>query len=391
MEYTAELARKIIELSKLARNENRFLLKDEVLTFLSIPYYHNIDGDLKLEIAKYFYTLEYFNVYYRQTYRNQGSLIEAIFIEKSVAINLFSEIIYEILDKRRNPMVIEDLLDLFTNSLEIYFGLNDTIVKGCNMSLLYPIIEAVPDSFIIYKKSSLEERSKHKVGLAVWDDKFNKEMQFVSNIISIVRNSGITEFQRVLLKVNLLPKDFGIPKPYKKEEILEILEKFPHIIRVENNEIRIHDINKHMNIISFEKTPIKKFKKHFDVPGLIIVSFTGQTFPIAEANDYINLRPAIYFHVVNNLNREYDDILYKKESQFNKIFRSILNNDDIRDWMEVNLSISFVLEDYDYLKQNFDKLMQEYSPVLNLEKNPGNLFRTIIEEKIREHESGKES
>jgi hypothetical protein len=60
------------------------------------------------------------------------------------------------------------------------------------------------------------------------------------------------------------------------------------------------------------------------------------------------------------------------------------------EWAKENLAVSFVIEDYDYLKLNFDKLMQEYSPVLNLDKNPGNLFRGIIEEKIREYESGKE-
>ncbi|MBK7867565.1 MAG: hypothetical protein IPJ75_11625 [Ignavibacteriales bacterium] len=66
-------------------------------------------------------------------------------------------------------------------------------------------------------------------------------------------------------------------------------------------------------------------------------------------------------------------------------------DNDLDSWIESNLSATFILEDYDYLKLNFDKLMQEYSPVLNLDKNPGNLFRGIIEEKIREYESGKES
>ncbi|GJQ31248.1 MAG: hypothetical protein HBSAPP04_00870 [Ignavibacteriaceae bacterium] len=93
---------------------------------------------------------------------------------------------------------------------------------------------------------------------------------------------------------------------------------------------------------------------------------------------------------VSDLKQVYGKIFTQESYELTKILKAFLGDIDVWEWAKENLAVSFLVEDYDYLKLNFDSLMQEYSPVFNLDRNPGNLFRGIIEEKIREYESGRE-
>jgi len=314
--------------------------------------------------------------------------IDRLYCSKWFFYELISEIAFEALSKFEFPKALIDLRSTIRYQLATYLGLSQNELELIDTSKLGDILDS-DDRFIISHKSSFELGKNNLVALKSWEEKLYKSKRFVLDTINILAsNSGIT-LKKLLFKLNLSNYDYGLVKPYTTNTFIKVMQFEGNLFHINDDKIEIRSLNERIEDALKQKKKISHFRVGEHVSGLLILSYIGNNFPIAEAKEYVELRPMIFFLPIFSISLGFREALQQFEILIRKIFD--LNYQNIDDWMNENLAVSFVIEDYDYLKLNFDKLMQEYSPVLNLEKNPGNLFRGIIEEKLREYENGKES
>lgn len=309
---------------------------------------------------------------------------ERLFASKRFYDELITEIIFSILSNNKSPMPLEQLRSLLRLHMATYLGLNQNEISLIDLVKLETILSS-DGRFVISHKSAFEYGKNNYVALGVWEAKLYRTKSFVFEIIRTLGPDRVMPVKSLLFKLNLSKTNFGFAKPYSIETILKLMDIEGAIFTIEGELLKATAMEERIVLKLNGKMLIKDFKPQEDVPGLLVFSFIGEDFPISEAREYVNLRPAVYFAQVEYLEFSYSKILKSFVSLIASISGSSIG--DAYDWVLQNFAVSFVIEEPDFLKLNFDKLMSNYSPILNLDRNPGNLFRGIIEEKIREYEN----
>ena len=372
--------KQIKELLEILESEERFFTVQELAKRLTVKFIlpPTLDALSSIESVQVRH----------ETLSESNKKIERLYCHKIFFDELISEITFEGLVQFKIPKSLVDLRAYVRFKLATFLGLNQTELDLMDAMKLENILSA-DDRFKISHKSSFEIGKNNLVALKSWEEKLYKPKRFVLDVIDILAlNNGIS-LKKLLLKLNLSNNDYGFVKPYTIDTFKKVMQFEGNIFEIDEDTIRILSINDRVELALLQKKRLSNFKVNEQVSGLLIFLFIGDEFPIKEANEYVSLRPIVYFFPVFNIALGMSKLIESFKKSLQKMFGR--NFEDIDEWVNENLAISFVIENFDYLKLNFDGIMKEYSPVLNLEKNPGNLFRSIIEEKIREYESGKES
>jgi hypothetical protein len=317
-------------------------------------------------------------------------LVDELYCSKRFYLDLLSDLSEEYISEQKDQIDFGYLSMMVGSNLGTYLGLDKYWVTGFSNDDLWRVIVERSSKFLLSSESKFDERDKYRVTLSCEKPLQNNNQRLLLQIQKILHSNKEISITRLLVKVNLSSFDFGIPKPLSLEYLRKFIESSNHL-SINGDILTIKSLSSRLNYATTIKNNIADFDKSLNLPGLLIFSFNGKTFPIKEATEYINLRPIVFISITKNLTDGVIEFSNSDASEMIKNLKGFLGVTDIYQWIGENLAVSFIIEDYDYLKLNFDKLMQEYSPVLNLDKNPGNLFRGIIEEKIRESDSGKES
>lgn len=197
----------------------------------------------------------------------------------------------------------------------------------------------------------------------------------------------------IALHLNVCNEPFALPKPILSKDLSSFIEKYKYRFDIKEDSIQLKELAEFTTAaLKSNSISLKDFNTDSNFPGVIFIKFIGRHFPLREASLYIDIRPIIFISVVENLSVEFTDVLFSTNSElFGCLSPFFENRDQYIEWIKKNLAVTFLIEDSDYLRLNFDELMIRFSPVFNLEKNPGNLFRSIIEDKIKENaKNGKE-
>ncbi len=135
-----------------------------------------------------------------------------------------------------------------------------------------------------------------------------------------------------------------------------------------------------------------------------------KNFLIEEAKEYIATRPIIYIGLTSQISKFFifdrnkfsfhsDTILVdfinksdksKKESimELEELYRyllSILGSwENVKNWLKENVVFSIYEEAVKGLEPVYQKLIEKYSPIFNVNNNPGNLFAYTLEQKVQE-------
>lgn len=188
------------------------------------------------------------------------------------------------------------------------------------------------------------------------------------------------------LQLNVSSETFILPKPILSKNLLSFIEKYQYRFDIKEDSIQLRELTEFtIAALKSNSISLKDFNTGSNFPGVIFIKFIGKNFPLKEASSYIDIRPIIFISVVENLFIDFTDAVFAESSELYRCLSVFFeDHDQYIEWINQNLAVTFLIEDYDYLLLNFDKLMIQFSPVFNLEKNPGNLFRTFIEDKIKE-------
>lgn len=209
-------------------------------------------------------------------------------------------------------------------------------------------------------------------------------------------NSDFITIERLSFKIALSPLPMEIIKPVTKKELREILSNNIYFLYdKENDAVRLFTNNelseKIKNYFNQNYSPISISDTKYDKAGILAIKFTGKEFPLSEAKEYINVRPIIFLcDVAKNssikdillINRE----LSEKESNDIKYLKCLFDNDqEFINWLENNTSVSFHETHPKIIKYVHPKLLEDLSPIFNIQHNPGNLFQYTLKTKFEEY------
>ncbi len=127
--------------------------------------------------------------------------------------------------------------------------------------------------------------------------------------------------------------------------------------------------------------------------AIIAFYFIGEDFPIKDAESFVKLKKVLNLSLYSWNHSGLLDLYLnpeKKVSDFWQNIKMILPKDtDIKTWVASNIAISRVDGDRlpFKLEQIYPEMILYYSPILNLDDNPGNLFKMSIQEKIEQYKS----
>lgn len=267
-------------------------------------------------------------------------------------------------------------------------------------------------------------------------------------IIDILKENQSLKLSLLVHKLNSSSLDFEIEKPISEQKIKEILlnDNFTFSLKTDNfsddpiiefnetgyfsslikeNLIDIHSVYQKGKPQKAEKSVVGElfaiaYNNTFAKPrsGVFSAIYTGEQFPLIEAEEYVKVRNIIYISATEDLSKTISNILeYDRfnEEEFLINLYSILsstlisldikenqkqenyvyiNKDDqdyskkpesiYKDWIKNNIKFSFIAMPSQEAITFVKRFINAYSPVLNIENNLGNLFTTLILEKKKE-------
>lgn len=124
--------------------------------------------------------------------------------------------------------------------------------------------------------------------------------------------------------------------------------------------------------------------------ALFAFYFIGDNFPLPEAESFVKLSRIVYMRKYSWTHysqiSDFSDAIIKKFELWSLLTSLIPDNRELTKWYNKNIVLSYALaESLPYtLDQIYPKLISYYSPIFNIEDNPGNLFRLTIQEKLEE-------
>lgn len=142
------------------------------------------------------------------------------------------------------------------------------------------------------------------------------------------------------------------------------------------------------NILTIEEL-ISIYSNRTSSEGIFALIFTGKKFPIKKMDEYIKLRPIIGIDLTHSVAQVFNEELKTEDYEIIENLYAILSDIDVdvADWLRENTKVSFYEEEVEGLKIILPRIIQSFSPILNLKYNPGNLFRYTIQEKLNKYRS----
>ncbi len=305
-----------------------------------------------------------------------------------------------ILEDENKEISLKELRDIITRSFYHVFWDNRFTTSHINFESLHngddfllKIIKKNDHLFYIKDEDSFSDYFI-KIGNKKWiEEKIFEAEKILRNeiVFSIFKPLNKISFtlskltQRTNRSVNFL----GLPKPYGEELIEKIIKDNPDrfIYNEETKTVELVDDLIYLeNSFNKNKQLLKDFNSKSEDSGFLAFSFIGKSFPLNEAKDYISTRPIIYITTIENLSEEFQNLIENKESELIEILSAILPEDTkILEWINQNLAVSFVEFDEDYMNLIRNQVIEKFSPIFNLNDNPGNLFQYTLKNKLEEY------
>ncbi len=193
-------------------------------------------------------------------------------------------------------------------------------------------------------------------------------------------------------EINSLPCYF---KKYQDPVTIEDLENLTNkegvLNEVSTEEIR-YNFLKHLENILHDNISNKCATMNSGF-RLYVYYFKGKDFPMEEAAEYLKRRSVLKIHLLKWNSKTQHDTLFDidaKSFDLWGILESLLpEKTDLKMWVNNNIYISYI-EESDIvipLERCYRKLLQAYSPILNITDNPGNLLGLKISEKIEQYKN----
>lgn len=150
------------------------------------------------------------------------------------------------------------------------------------------------------------------------------------------------------------------------------------------------DLGKEENLSQMQEAIFLPYRLGWQV--IVSVKFVGDDFPLEESKEYINLRKIIYINpepdiFIQNIQRPFQWFLPEFYENLNAL---IPDEKEFKKFIEENLAFSVIILPTKMYNSTFDFLIKEFSPILNLKDNPGNLFYYTISKKVEELKRKKE-
>lgn len=337
-----------------------------------------------------------------------------------LAINEFykNEIVF-ILDDENLPLSIEEISEQLEKSFCNYFGFGkpefDEFVGNRGFHLFSPldkIQRIISQNNQLFYTIVTPTKSNYNdlVGLNKWETQIfcSQYSRFEYSILYNFRKSKreSLELKNLDFRINRSPVELDIPKPVLMDYVISQLEKSSDIYSFDKETEKVflkndlERIKKNLQSNSLKFLKFNNFVQMYSLggSGILSLSYTGQNFPLTEASEYVKLRNIIFitrtYSLYNNFQKLFD---FNKinDSKFLLILSAIIGEENLENWVTENIKISFHEEYFEPTdKELIDlekRIIEDISPLLNLEGNPGNLFRITLEDKLNAYLEGKSS
>ncbi|KAB2908909.1 MAG: hypothetical protein LC102_08900 [Ignavibacteriales bacterium] len=256
--------------------------------------------------------------------------------------------------------------------------------------LKYVILNS--DLFEVITATKHERDENNKIVLKDYYKKTDQDLNLVSSTIrafTSLKRENLTTSQ-LAYALSLDPMFTALLKPVNPKELSEALQKFERF-KLEGNSISLRGMEEMINNI-----PPDKYVSFNNIPhfwrgeGLLLLKFIGDKFPMEEAIKYLEIRPIIFASIESEFSAEKLEDLNANFPEFSTILTALLGESDIESWSKENLRAYFIHDQVEHLRTIFDSILKEISPILNIKKNPGNLFAGLIEEKLNSIDKDEE-
>lgn len=313
-----------------------------------------------------------------------------------------NEILY-ILKKKNDEVDLQTVINILEVQVVNYYGLTDPLGEsfeltsdaGLGNEKNKKLIDFIDKhSKIFYRRIGEGEFAKTWfIGLTDWKDKV------LENDRKIIRNAAIKvlrdmkgesiSLKELTYSVNRIKLDIFTPKPFNEELIKEII--------LQNSGRLVYDISKDKITLSEDLEYITNYFKENrynfnefnfaeNSSGLLAYIFVGKEFPLKEAEEYVKTRPIIFIDEIHytNVNR----INISNESTLREYLKAVMDisdDEEIKKWLSENIALSYYEESKAEIKKIAPKIIEKFSPIFNLDKNPGNLFQYTLKSKLEEY------
>lgn len=291
---------------------------------------------------------------------------------------------------------------------------------GCFLSDLMKYIENLVISQItILPVSSLEVKNgRSELNSIVWQVllQFPKVFKMNSNrtYITLQKKEDLKNFiaKTIFQRGKQLIVNNDYFSQLGKQEILELVNTTENYFLEYQKPLVLSDLNAIQkgnnnwfddygdSIVFKDLAPLKEnLRNHYGrllLPhqgtAIFAFYFIGEHFPLPEAETFVKLSQIIYLKKFSWYDHSdisgFEDIVVKKFELWTLLTALIKNNDDPVKWFKENITISYIRpENLPYtLDQIYQKLISHYSPIFNIDENPGNLFRITLQEKLEKQQ-----
>jgi len=245
--------------------------------------------------------------------------------------------------------------------------------------------EKKSNKFTVLQQNKFDSLSDSKIVLTEKFRTANNDIILLTSLFKVFYKLNINEISINQLCLALsMDKEFTtIPKPVRVKELKPLIERFTRFI-ISEDTVRIRKVEEMLNDVSSEDfVRFDKIPSYWIGEGLMVFKFIGEEFPIEEAREYVEIRPIVYLNLEKQFSFENLQNFSAHYSELAKAIYVLTPKSDTDKWATENLRVFFLNDNYEHLMVIFDSLLKNYSPVFNIQKNPGNLFRSFIEDKIK--------
>lgn len=200
--------------------------------------------------------------------------------------------------------------------------------------------------------------------------------------ISIISKHSVI---RLLNESDYYFKDYQ--KPLEKSDIDKLIKSNGNWFEDKNDLLVFRHLSPVRELL---KANYQSHETHYAGRAIIVFYYIGEDFPIKEAEAFVKLKRVIHISsfswnhtmgIGEYLNPE------KKRNEFWSNLKMILPKDiDFKSWVSSNIAVSKLFPSkLPYkLEEIYPEMILYYSPILNLDDNPGNLFKLTIEDMLKQ-------
>jgi len=332
--------------------------------------------------TKFYYPTIYFNKLLIKFIDNTGSYHNTIY--------LIEDFIKYLIDTFRLRDVYRNLIDFNINKKIHLVSIN--YKSGIDLHHYFAdLIKKYENKFYV-----TAEEGFYIIKTINQADILRQEKIIIDGVFSSLKSNKKIKLSELIFELNLNSEiDF---RPINSERILKIINQYSNDFNFDSQTKIIflksdEEILEAMKNYFEEKTEtITSFIEKGAEPGILAVIFSGKNFPLEEAANYINTRPIILLDNItyNNDLKVYFNLNNKRVEDTNandlKYLKALLPKDtDYNNWLNENCIVSFFPISKERIQTLMPKVIKHFSPVLNLNRNPNNLFEFTIKQKVEEY------